>query len=222
LKESFVFAFKKTLPILCGYIFLGTAFGLIMENNSLGFLPTVFASVFIFAGSLQLIMGSLLFSEASLITIATMTLLTNSRHIFYGLSFIERFKSMGKKYFYMIFSLTDETYSVLCTVPKNKDDNVFFLIALLNQMYWITGSIMGYLIGQNIGFNLEGIDFSMTALFVVIFVEKVLTSTNKLPGTIGIGSSILVLTILGPDKFILPSLILTVALLMILENKIEG
>ena len=156
-------------------------------------------------------------------TAAVMTLLINSRHAFYGLSFVEKFRSM-KTYPYMVFSLTDETYSLLCStkVPEGMEEKrVLFLISFFDQCYWVTGSVLGAALGEILPFDMTGIDFAMTALFVTIFVDQWRGSKSHLPALIGLGSSILCLLIFGGSNFILPSLILTVTLLMALERPIE-
>jgi len=224
LKDSFIFAFIRTVPVLCGYLFLGVAFGLLMENAGLNLITTFFMSLFVFAGSMQYLLVSLISTGASLATVALMTLLLNGRHMFYGLSFIEDFKKMGKKYFYMVFSLTDETYSLLCSIPNEKrEGNIqeMFFIAVLDHAYWIGGSVLGFLIGSRISFDLTGIDFAMTALFVVIFIEQILNAKSKVPAFIGTICGVVFLIILGPDKFILPSLATTVMLLLGLKTTIE-
>lgn len=216
MKKELSFAFRRSIPVLFGYLFLGIAFGLMLQNAGYNFIWAAVMSLFIFAGSGQFALVGLLSGGASLLTTTIMTLSINSRHIFYGLSFIEKFKSMGKRGLYMIFSLTDETYSLLCStaVPEGMDGRkIFFLIALLDQIYWVTGSILGALIGQLIPFNSEGVDFAMTALFTVIFVEQWIEAKNHFPAILGAVCGVLCLIIFGPDKFILPSLTAVVACL---------
>jgi 4-azaleucine resistance transporter AzlC len=216
--KALKFAFIQSVPVLFGYVFLGTAFGILLQKAGYNYIWALFASLTVYAGSLQFVLVSFLSFGTALTTVALMTLFINSRHIFYGLSFIEKFKETGKAYPYMIFSLTDETYSVLCSlkVPDNINKNtVMFLIALLNHSYWVVGSVLGALIGQIIPFDVTGIDFSMTALFVVIFLEQWKTSKTHLPALIGFASGIIFLIIFGPDNFLLPSLIATVILLSV-------
>lgn len=175
MKKTLFFAFQKTIPVLFGYLFLGIAFGLLLQEAGFNWIWALCMSLFIFAGSIQFIAVGFLSAGTPLFTVAIMSLLINCRHIFYGLSFIDSFRSMGKKYPYMIFSLTDETYSLLCSCqyPEDIDKNqAMFYIALLDHAYWVIGSVLGAVMGQLITFDLTGIDFSMTALFVVIFVEQ--------------------------------------------------
>lgn len=221
MKRELTFAFRRSIPVLFGYLFLGIAFGLLLQSAGYGFIWALAASVFIYAGSGQFALVGLLSGGASLITTAVMTLSINSRHIFYGLSFIEKFKAMKARGLYMIFSLTDETYSLLCStaVPEELDEHkTLFYIALLDQLYWICGSVLGALIGQILPFNSTGIEFAMTALFVVIFVEQWMSAKSHIPAVIGAVCGVISLVIAGPDNFILPSLIGAVALLIIFRK----
>lgn len=218
-KETFRFALKKSLPVLFGYLFLGSAFGIMLYDAGYNFIWAIIISLLVYAGSGQFLLVSLLSSGAALPTVAVMTLFINSRHMFYGLSFIEKFKKGGWRYPFMIFGLTDETYSVntsFSTVPENVDDaKARYLISLFDHIYWILGSVVGSLAGQLIPIDFTGIDFSMTALFVVIFIDLLLEQKGrrKLVGLIGVVCAILCLIIFGADKFLLPTLIITVAAL---------
>ena len=216
------FAFINTLPVMFGYVFLGMAYGILMTQAGYGVLWSLAASVFVFAGSMQFLMVELLAGGASLTLTAAMTLLLNSRHLFYGLSFIEKFRALGKERHYMILSLTDETYSVFCSLPEqDSTPSKMVKIAFLDQCWWVLGSVLGGIMGAHLPFDTTGIDFSMTALFVVIFIEQWLGAKSRLPALMGLGSSVVFLLILGPDRFILPSLIVTVALLMGARRPIE-
>lgn len=222
--KSLKFAFRQTIPVLCGYLFLGMAYGILLENAGFGVLWAFATSLFIYAGSMQFVLVGFFTSGISMLSAALTTLSVNSRHIFYGLSFIEKFKKMGKFRPYMIFSLTDETYSLLCgtTVPEDCDEkHVYFLMSIMDQCYWITGSILGSLLGEAIPFDTTGIDFSMTALFVVIFVEQWLSAGKHTPTLIGLLCGSACLLLLGADKFLLPALILTVALLIFWKQTLK-
>ncbi len=224
-KSTLKYAFNRTLPVLFGYIFLGFACGLLLYNAGYNFIWVFFISLFVYAGSGEMLLASLLAARASFGTIAALTLLLNSRHMFYGLSFIERFKKAGKFYPYMIFSLTDETYSMLCATrtPKHlSDGKVITLIAVLDHLYWLLGCIMGALMGQILSFNFKGVDFAMTALFVVIFVEQWKSFKTHIPVYIGIICSVISILIFGANNFILPSLISTVGLLMLFRNAVDN
>lgn len=216
--KAFKFAFRQTIPVLCGYLFLGLAFGLLLQEAGYNFVWAFFSSIFIYAGSMQFILVTFLSGSVSFLSVAVMTLSVNGRHIFYGLSFLERFKEMGKRYPYMIFSLTDETYSLLCgtKIPNefNKSD-VSFYMALLDHSYWIAGSTLGALLGEFIPFDMTGVDFAMTALFTVIFVEQWLAAKSHFPAILGAVSATACLIIFGADNFILPSLIVTVLGLLV-------
>lgn len=210
------FAFKRTIPILLGYITLGIAFGILLQQAGFGWPWALLTSVFVYAGSMQFVMVTFLGGGISLLSVILMTLSVNSRHMFYGISFIERFKTMGKARPYMIFSLTDETYSLFCgtTFPSGLNEKkTMVLMSAMNQCYWIIGSVTGNLIGNIIPFDTTGIDFAMTALFVVIFTEQWLAADSHIPTYIGLISGVLCLVIFGPGSFVLPSLILAVALL---------
>ena len=164
-RQTIAFAFKKSLPVMVGYLFLGSAFGIMLFQAGYNFIWAFFISIFVYAGSMQFMLVSFLSAGTAIPTAAAVTLFVNSRHMFYGLSFIEKFKSMGKRFFYMIHSLTDETYTVFCGMkcPKNTDEKkVYFYVALFNHCYWILGGIIGSLMGQYIPFDFKGVDFSMT------------------------------------------------------------
>lgn len=215
------FAFAQSVPVMLGYIFLGIAFGLMLQDAGYSFWWAFLCSVCIYAGSMQFVLVTLLTGGVSLLYAAVMTLFINGRHLFYGLSFIEKFQSMGKYYPYMIFSLTDETYSVLCglKVPKEMNEKrISFMIALFDHCYWIIGSVLGAVIGQLITFDTTGVDFSMTALFVVIVINQWMDSKEHRPAIVGAVIGILCLFIFGADKFLLPALTL-VALILIGEKK---
>lgn len=222
---TFKYALVKSVPVLFGYLFLGSAFGIMIAQAGYNALWAFFCSLFIYAGSGEFLLVSLLVAVEPLYTCAVMTFLVNSRHIFYGLTFIDKFRSTGKFYPYMIFSLTDETYSVLCSTkypPHVDEKKCMFYITLLHHTYWIAGSVIGAVAGQLIPFDFKGVDFSMTALFVVIFIEQWKSSTTHIPAYCGIGCALGCLLIFGADNFILPSLILTVTLLLFLRKPLDN
>ena len=221
--KTLYFAFKMSLPVLFGYLFLGSAFGIMLYEAGYNFIWAIIISLFVYAGSGQFLLVSMLTSHAALSDIAIMTFFVNSRHIFYGISFIEKFRSYSWRYPYLIFSLTDETYGVnssFSDVPKGvNESDARFLIGLFDHIYWIVGSVIGSLAGQLIKIDFTGIDFSMTALFTVIFIDQMRASKSKLPGIIGVFCAIICLLIFGADKFLLPSLIITVAILLLGKNR---
>lgn len=218
------FAWLQTVPVMLGYLFLGFAYGLLLQKAGYGILWAFATSTLIYAGSMQFVLVSLLTSGASLVQAAVMTFFVNGRHIFYGLSFVDKFKQAGKAYPYLVFSLTDETYSVLCgcKTPKGmRESTLMLLISLFDQCYWIFGSVLGALIGSLLTFDSTGIDFSMTALFVVILIEQLREKKSRLPAMIGMAGSAVFLILLGADGFLLPSLTFSVAVLLLLRNKTE-
>ncbi|MDD3223404.1 MAG: AzlC family ABC transporter permease [Clostridium sp.] len=224
MKKAIKAAFPNTIPVMLGYISVGMAFGLLFEKSGYNLLWAILMSIVVYAGSMQFIAINLLTGGAGFVEIALMTLFVNIRHLFYGLSFIDKFKDMGGKKTYMIYSLTDETYSLLCSVkvPEGVNNNLFlFCISFLNQMYWIIGTIIGAALGSLIKFNTKGIDFAMTALFVVIFIEQWSSYKTHIPVIIGILSTVASLVIFGPNNLVLPAMILIVINLMIFSKQIE-
>ena len=213
----------RTLPVMAGYVVLGAGFGVLMRVNGYGLLIAVLMSVLIYAGSAQYVGIGLITSGASLITVAMTTLLVNARHLFYGISMIDHYKGAGKRKPYLIFALTDETYSLVCDGegPKGVDKHKYwFLISLFNQCYWIIGTVIGSIVGSLIKFNTTGIEFSMTALFVTVFVEQWLSTKEHRPALIGLGASILCLLVFGSEKFLIPAMICIVVLLSLCKKKL--
>lgn len=217
-------AFPHTLPVLTGYLFIGMAFGILLTSKGYHFAWAIFMSTIVFAGSMQFVAVNLLTSSFNIINVIFMTLMINARHLFYGLSMLDKFKNIGKKKPYMIFSLTDESFSLLCGVdsPDGVDEGWFyFFIALLNHIYWIIGSAIGGILGTLITFDTQGIDFVMTALFVVIFIDQWEETNNHIPAIIGIVGSLVCLFVFGGDQFILPSMLVILLALTIFRNPIE-
>lgn len=217
-KATIKYAFKKSLPVFFGYLFLGSAFGIMLYDAGYNWIWAILISILVYAGSGQFLLVSLISSAASIPTVAMMTLFINSRHMFYGLSLIDKFKAGGWRYPFMIFSLTDETYSVNVSIQSVPDDvnepKARFLLGEFDHFYWILGSVVGSLLGQSLPIDFTGIDFSMTALFTVIFVDLLIDTKNKICGAVGIFCAFICLVIFGADNFLLPTLILTVVLLI--------
>lgn len=210
MKKTMREAFIASIPVMMGYIVLGMAFGMLLESEGYSFLYALAMSVFIYAGSMQFVAIDLLISGATVINTMIMTLLINARHLVYGLSMIKKFEDMGKLKPYMIFSLTDETYSLLISAktPEGCSQKYYlFFISLFDQCYWVIGSLIGSIVGSLLTINTTGLDFAMTALFVVIVVDQYLNSTKHLYTYIGFGISIVCLLIFGSDAFIIPSMI---------------
>ncbi|MGN8896769.1 AzlC family ABC transporter permease [Flavonifractor sp. HCP28S3_F3] len=227
-RKALAAAFPVTVPVLMGYLAIGMAFGFMLQAIGYNFIWAFFMSLTIYAGSGQYLGVSLLAAAASLGTVALMTLLINFRHLVYGLSMLEKFRGMGWRKFYMIFSLTDETYALLSSAqaPVGVDPkNFYFSIALLDQSYWILGSVIGAVAGEILPISTEGIDFAMTALFVVIAVDQWKAYQKHLPAFIGGIVTIVCLLILGQifgqQQMLIVSLAVIVVLLLILRDKLE-
>ena len=221
-------AFPVTVPVLMGYLAIGMAFGFMLQAIGYNFIWAFFMSLTIYAGSGQYLGVTLLSTAASLGTVALMTLLINFRHLVYGLSMLEKFRGMGWRKFYMIFSLTDETYALLASAqaPVGVDPKSFyFAIALLDHSYWILGSVIGAVAGALISVDTTGIDFAMTALFVVIAVDQWKAYRKHLPALLGFGVTIVFLIILGQifgqQQMLIVSLGVIVLLLLVLRDKLE-
>ncbi|MDE6957459.1 MAG: AzlC family ABC transporter permease [Lachnospiraceae bacterium] len=218
-------AFPYTIPVLTGYVFIGIAFGVMFAEKGYSFLWAMLMSLLVYAGSGQYLAVNFFVPGVSFLQVALMTLMVNIRHVFYGISLLEKFHNMGKKRWYMIFGLTDETYSLLCTtkIPEDVEEEKFlFVISMMNQSYWVLGSAIGGLAGAFLPFNSEGIDFAMTALFVVIFVEQWMSRENRVPEIAGVMSAFVCLQIFGMDQFVLPSMLLIVLILFVSRKKLEG
>lgn len=210
---------------MIGFFPLGVAYGILMQSIGFNLFWTFLCSFIVFAGSLQFLMVSFFGGGFSYITVALLSLLLNSRHIFYGLSFIERFrKYKGLKRWYLIFALPDETYSLHCSYKPQDgvdEENAFLFTAMFVHMYWVAFSSLGNIIGSMITINTDGIEFALTALFVVILLDQLKESKSKYPAVIAGVFSVLCILIFGKDSFILPSLSLSVVALIILRKKLE-
>lgn len=217
--EIIKISLSKAMPILISYIFISMAYGIMMSSAGYNFLWSLGISLFVYTGAFQFVLVTFLASAASFLTIGLTALFMNSRQIFYSITFLKDFNSMKKRKWYMIHTLTDETYAVNCTLSNNEysdDDrkNIMFYIALFSHTTWALGTIFGSVLGQIIPFDTTGIDFCMTALFVTIFVDQWLATNNHKPALIGLFSAIIFLCILGPSNFILPSLCITSGILL--------
>jgi len=212
-------AFIKTVPVMAGYIVLGMGFGILLSGKGYGPFWAFLMSTIIYAGSMQYVGVGLIAGGASLLSTFLTTLIVNARHLFYSISMIDLYSDAGRKKPYMIFALTDETYSLLCDgqVPEDTDPQTYrFLVSLLNQIYWILGSVAGSFLGAVLPFDTTGIDFSMTALFVATFVEQWTAQKDHLSALTGVIDSVLSLCLFGPDRFLIPAmLMITAALLLV-------
>lgn len=220
-REIIKLALIYSLPIFCSYIFLGIAYGIMMEEAGFGWIYSAFASFFVYTGAFQFVLITFLSTGASFITVIVTALLMNSRQTFYSLTFLEEFQKMGKKLPFMIFSLTDETYAVNCSLemePKKRREVMFF-VALFSWWYWITGSILGGLIGKMLPFDMQGIDFCMTSLFVILFVNQWEKTKKHGPAMIGLGAGVACLILFGKSSFMLPALCFSSGVLLLLQNR---
>lgn len=223
-RAAFKTAFPYTIPVLTGYLFIGIAFGVMFAEKGYSFLWAILMSTLVYAGSGQYLAVNFFVPGFSFIQAIFLTLMVNIRHVFYGISLLEKFNRFGKKRWYLVFGLTDETYSLLCTtnIPEDVDDEKNLLaITLLNQSYWIIGSAIGGIAGTVIPFDSTGIDFAMTALFVVIFLEQWFQKKNRIPAVIGMVVSFICLQIFGADHFVLPSMLIIIGVLFMSRRKLE-
>ena len=217
-------AFPYTLPLLAGFLFLSIAYSILMR--SMGFAPwyPIVMSIFIFAGAMQFVALNLLTAAFAPIGVLVLTLMVNARHIFYGLSMLDVYRNTGKKKWYLIFALCDETFSINCTVPVPEEidrGKFYFFVTLFNYSYWQVGTILGALFGQFFTFDTQGIEFMMTALFLVIFVNQLMREKNHISSCMGLVISILCLIFFGKDQFILASMAGLLLLLTLMRRPIE-
>lgn len=224
-RKTIGYAFQSSLPIMAGYIVLGMGFGILLQNAGYSWHWAAAMSITIYAGSMQYVAVDLLAGGASLAAAAAMTFFVNIRHLFYGISMLGAYKDAGKRKPYLIFALTDETFSLVCApeLPKGVDRSGYYLfISFFNQIYWIIGSIAGAVLGNIIPFDTTGVDFAMTALFTVIFVEQWEGASTHIPALTGLASSLVCLLLFGADDFLIPSMILIASLLIAMRGRLEG
>ena len=223
-RKAFAAAFPATVPVMLGYLTLGAAFGLLLNAAGFGVGWAALMSGFIYAGSAQFLGVELLTAAVPLAQAAVMTFILNFRHLVYGLSMLEKFRSMGWKKPYMIFSLTDETYALLSSlhVPVGvKPADYYFAVSLLNQLYWVAGSLLGGLLGTALTINTQGADFAMTALFIVIAVGQWESAKSHLPALLGGGISLLTLVLFGPERLLVPALAVMILALLVLHGRLD-
>lgn len=214
-------SFIKSLPILCSYIFLSMAYGMMMQAVGLPWFVSAAASLFVYTGAFQFVLITLLSGGASLLTIAVTGLLMNSRQLFYAITYVDEFPKMGRRFPYMVHSLTDETYAVNLTLTSSGEEKreTMFWIAVLSQSYWVAGSIIGGILGQLIPFDMTGIDFCMTALFLIIFVDQWEKADSHFPALLGLVSALICLLIVGRQNFMLPALLIVSGILLFTREK---
>ena len=217
-------ALITSLPVMAGDVVLGMGFGILLRSAGYGVLWAFAMSVFIFAGSLQYVGVGLIAGGASVLTTALTSFMVNARHLFYSISMIDAYKDAGPYKPYLIFALTDETYSLLCDghAPEGADPHLYrFLVSLFNQCYWVAGSVMGSLLGSVLPFSTEGIEFSMTALFVASFTEQWLSTHDHVPALTGLLGTAVCLVVFGRDSFLIPAMILITVVLTLVRGRGE-
>lgn len=215
-------AFPHTIPVFTGFTFLGIAYGILMNSKGYGVGWTVLMSFMAFAGSAQYVAITFLTSIFNPIYALLITLMVNARHLFYGISMLDKYKDTGKFKPYLIFGLCDETFSIVCSAetPEGVNRNWFmFFITFLDHSYWVFGSALGGMLGSMVSFNTKGLDFVLTALFVVIFVGQWKTQKNRIPAVIGVVCSIICLVVFGQSNFIIPSMIAILAVLTLFRKE---
>lgn len=208
--KAFQAAFPHTIPVFTGFIFLGMAYGIVMNSKGYGVLWTMLMSLFAFAGSAQYVAITFLTSAFNPVYALLMTLMVNARHLFYGISMLDKYRNTGKFKPYLIFGMCDETFSINCSAepPMGVDRSWFyFFVTILDHSYWVVGSVLGGILGSMVSFNTKGLDFVLTALFVVIFVGQWKSQKNHKPAIIGVVASVICLIIFGKSGFIIPAMI---------------
>lgn len=223
-RKALAAAFPYTIPILAGYLFLGMTYGVYMSASGFNFILSGLISLTVYAGSMQFVAVNLLLGAFDPLQAFTLTLMINCRHLFYGVSLLDRYKGAGLKKPYMIFGMSDETFSVNCSavVPVGVDRGWFvFFVTLLNQIYWVAGTVVGGIFGAFIPFTADGLDFVMCAMFTVIFLEQILGERDHVPSALGLGISLLALVLFGKDGFVLPALCALVLLLTLYRRRYE-
>ena len=229
MKKALKAAFPHTVPVMLGYVFVGGAFGLLFQQMGYGVFWSFLVGLTVYAGAGQFVALNFFAGGFGFLEIAAMTFMVNVRYMFYGISFIDRFRKFKSRRPYLIWTLTDETYSILCSVkvpPDITDGNFCTAVALLDQLYWLTGCVVGNLAGNLLTFDTTGIDFAMTAMFIVIFVEQWLSAQTHLPAIMGVGCSVAALLLFGPDRMVLVAMALILVCLIggrsAIESKLAG
>lgn len=223
-RKTLQHSFLATLPVMAGYLVLGMGFGILLYDKGYDFWWAIFMSVGIYAGSMQYVGIELMAAGSGLLPAALMTLMVNARHLFYGVSMVDKYRDMGKAKPYLIYSLTDETYSLVCdaVLPEGVDRKGYYvLVSLLNQGYWVLGSFLGGILGSALTINTAGLDFAMTALFVVIAVEQWEKAKTHVPAILGFGVSGVCLLLVGPSNFLIPAMLGISVLLLVLRPMVE-
>ena len=217
-------AFPYTIPIFSGFWFLGLAYGIYMHASGFSFVYPMIMSALIFGGSLEFVAVEMLLSPFAPVQVLIMTLLIQARHLFYGISMLEKYKGLGWKKFFLIFGMCDESFSINYTadIPKDVDRGWFmFFVTLFNYLYWVVGASLGGMFGSLIHFNTEGLDFVMTAMFAVIFIEQWTKEKRHAGALLGLGAPLVCLSVFGSDRFMIPAMAAILALLTLFKSQIE-
>lgn len=222
-REYIKTAFVKSIPILCSYVFVSMAYGIMMSAAGFPWYLALVISLFIYTGAFQFVLISFLSGGASLLTIFITALLMNSRQTFYSLSFVADFQKMGRRLPYMIHTMTDETYAVNISLPKEMEgrEDIMFYVAFFSRCYWMLGAVIGSVLGQLIPYDLKGIDFCMTALFVIIFIDQWEKNKQHLPAIAGLIIAAICMLIFGTSNFMLPALMI-VSVLLVVKERIDA
>ena len=218
-------AFTATLPIMAGYLVLGLGFGIILKSKGYGAIWAFAMSTVIYAGSMQYLAIDLICGGAGLLTTALTTLMVNARHLFYGISMVEKYKNAGKAKPYLIYALSDETYSLVCVdmdMEEGERNKFCLFVTALDQFYWVLGSVLGSLLGAVISFNTEGMDFALTALFVTVFVEQWLSTRDHAAAIVGVGATVICLVLFGSGSFLIPSMVAITLALTLMRKRQEA
>ncbi len=224
-KSAFKAAFPYTVPICAGFLFLGISYGFLMSSKGFAIIYPLCMSLLIFAGSMEFVTVNLLLSTFQPISAFLLALMVNARHIFYGISMLEKFKGTGKKKWYLIFGMCDESFSINCSakIPEGIDQGWFlFFVTLLNHIYWVSGATIGAILGNIITFHTEGIEFVLTALFLVIFLNQWMETKRHTPALIGVAASLVSLLIFGPDNFMIPAMLLILAVFLAIRKRVDN
>lgn len=223
-QAALVAAFPHTIPILAGFLFLGMTYGIYMRTLGFSIWYPMIMSLTIYAGSMEFVAGNLLLGAFNPLQALMLTLMINARHLFYGISMLDKYKDTGLKKWYLIFGMCDESFSINYTakIPEGIDRGWFmFFVNLLDQIYWFLGATLGAIFGSLLHFNTEGLDFVMTAMFVVIFMEQWMKDKNHVPALLGLGLSLVCLIVFGTDNFMIPAMIAILLSLTLFRKPLE-
>ncbi|MFB0920332.1 MAG: AzlC family ABC transporter permease [Oscillospiraceae bacterium] len=221
-KKALTAAFPHTVPVLTGFLVLGMAYGVLMQTKGYGTLWAVLMSAVAFCGSMQFVAITLLTAAFSPIQAFLLSIMVNARHLFYGISMLDKYKGLGKVRAFLIYTLCDETFSISSSVtpPEGVERKYFYLsISLMDYLYWVLGTFLGSVLGNFVTFNTKGLDFVLTALFVVLFLEQMKKSENRILGLIGVACTVIALVIFGASNLVIPSMILILSVLLVTGRK---